>query len=315
MSSMFIHRDFSPLGRLYSTVSTLVLVPSLSLHKKRFTCNVQHETLINSNHPPLQASFDVEVTAPPSQPIIQGYPSTFRLMNGSRLTLSCQSFGGYPLGRLSWYRMESNNDTAYLIDNSFVVLNQNNLTENNMTLMISPKDNNVTLSCHVVNGYLYSLGKRLQSNVTLQVACKKRNARFSPFVFRSIDFVVVGPSTVQIQGNIPGRNLSVTTLVEGTTRQFVCRTSSSYPRAVVTWKLDGQTITGDVDPLEERAEYAGTTIQLVKTIGLDRPLREFHHKILSCEARNPETGQLVIDSTRLNIICKFSHRLFKIQFD
>ena len=87
-------------------MSTLVLVPALSLHKKRFTCNVQHETLTNPTSQTLQASFDVEVTSPPSQPIIRGYPSTFHLINGSRLALSCQSSGGYPLGRLSWYRTE-----------------------------------------------------------------------------------------------------------------------------------------------------------------------------------------------------------------
>jgi hypothetical protein len=96
--------------------------------------------------------------------------------------------------------------------------------------------------------------------------------------------------------------MSVTTLVEGTTRQFVCRTTSSNPRPIVTWKLDGQIIMGDVDPSEERAEYAGTIIQLVKTIGLDKQLRDYHMKILSCEARNPETGHIVTDSTRLNII-------------
>jgi hypothetical protein len=97
--------------------------------------------------------------------------------------------------------------------------------------------------------------------------------------------------------------MSVTTLVEGTTRQFICRTTSSNPRPIVVWKLNGQIITGDVDPLEERGEYAGTIIQLVKTIGLDKPLRDYNTKILSCEARNPETGQIVMDSTRLNIIC------------
>ena len=95
----------------------------------------------------------------------------------------------------------------------------------------------------------------------------------------------------------------MTTLVEGTTQQFTCRTASSNPRSIVTWKLDGQIIPSDVDPLEERAEYAGTTIQLVKTIGLDKQLRDYHMKVLSCEARNPETGHLVVASTRLNIIC------------
>ena len=290
------------LGRLYSTVSTLALVPSLSLHRSRFTCDVRHETLTDPNQP-LRTSFDVEVTSPPSQPIIRGYPSSFRLINGSRLTLSCQSQGGHPLGRLSWYRFESGNEVSNLIDNSFVVLNQNNATENNISMVIAPSDNNVTLACHAINGYLYSLGQRLQTNITLQVACEKENglSRSSSLMF----LLLVGPASIQIRGNAPNQNMSVTTVVEGTTRQFVCRTTSSYPRAIVTWKLDGHLITGDVDPLEERAEYAGTTMQLVKTIGLDKSLRDYHRKILSCEARNPETGQVVTDTTRLNIICTF----------
>ena len=94
-------------------------------------------------------------------------------------------------------------------------------------------------------------------------------------------------------------------MVDGTTRQFICRTNSSNPPPIVVWKLDGQVVTGDVDPVEERGDYGGMTIQLVTTIGLDKPLRDYHTKILSCEARNPETGHLVIDSTRLNIICKY----------
>ena len=40
-------------------------------------------------------------------------------------------------------------------------------------MIVSPADNNATLSCHVINAYLYSLGQRLQTNLTLQVACKK----------------------------------------------------------------------------------------------------------------------------------------------
>lgn len=73
----------------------------------------------------------------------------------------------------------------------------------------------------------------------------------------------------------------------------------------MTWKLNGQNITGDVDPLDERAEFAGINVQLVKTIGLDKSLKDYHQKILSCEARNPETGHVVTDATRLNIICSY----------
>ena len=170
------------LGRLFSTVSTLALVPSLSLHKTRFTCDVRHEAITDDLHK-LQTSFDVEITSPPSVPIIRGYPSTFHLINGSRLTLSCQSRSGHPLGRLSWHRSESGNDTNYLIDNSFVVLHQQNTTENNITMILSPSDNNATLSCHVVNAYLYSLGQRLQTNITLQVACKNRTLSSVDFFF------------------------------------------------------------------------------------------------------------------------------------
>jgi hypothetical protein len=173
--------DFSFLGRLFSTVSTLTLFPSISLHRSRFTCEVRHETLAD-NINKLRTSFDVEITSPPSLPIIRGYPSSFRLINGSRLTLSCQSRGGHPLGRLSWHRLESGNDTSNFIDNSFVVLHQQNTTENNITMWISPSDNNATLSCHVVNAYLYSLGQRLQTNITLQVACKNLSFVFGIFL-------------------------------------------------------------------------------------------------------------------------------------
>lgn len=175
--NFFPNDSISSLGRLFSTVSTLALVPALSLHRNRFTCDVRHETLTDSVHK-LRTSFDVEITSPPSIPIIRGYPSTFRLMNGSRLTLSCQTRGGHPLGRLSWYRLESGSDISNLIDNSFVVLHQQNTTENNITMLISPSDNNATLSCHVINAYLYSLGQRLQTNITLQVACKNADCFF-----------------------------------------------------------------------------------------------------------------------------------------
>ncbi|CAF3700945.1 unnamed protein product [Rotaria socialis] len=268
-------------GRLFTTVSTLSLVPSLSLHKNRYTCDVRHETLTDDTAK-FRTSFDVEVTSPPSIPDIHGYSSRFYLINGSRLTLSCQSSGGHPLGRLSWYRIEVGSDTLNLIDNSFVVLYQQNITQNNITMIISPSDNNVRLSCHVTNSYLYSLGQRLQNNITLQVA--------------------FGPSQVLILGNIHDANMSETTIVEGTTRHFECRTTSSNPRPVVVWKLDGHVIMGDIDPTEQQGENSGKIIQLVKTIGVDKELREYHNKILSCEARNPETGHLVIDSTRLNII-------------
>jgi hypothetical protein len=97
--------------------------------------------------------------------------------------------------------------------------------------------------------------------------------------------------------------MNITTLIEGIPRQFLCRTSSSNPRAMVTWKLDEEILPADINPLEESGEYSGRIIQLTKTIGLDKSLRTYHKKILSCEAKNPETGHIVIDSTQLNIIC------------
>ena len=98
-------------------------------------------------------------------------------------------------------------------------------------------------------------------------------------------------------------NMNVTTLIDGTPRQFQCRTSSSNPRSVVVWRLNGQILSADIDPLEEPGEYSGTILQLSKTLGLDKPLKEYHKKLLSCEARNPDTGHIVTDSTELNVIC------------
>lgn len=112
-------------------------------------------------------------------------------------------------------------------------------------------------------------------------------------------FLIVGPSSVHILN----KNISVTTLIEGNPRRFLCQTASSNPRPIVVWKINGQVLPPDVEPLEEPGEFSGTTIQLSKTLGLDKSLRHYHKKILSCEARNPETNHTVIDSTELNIIC------------
>ena len=161
------------IDRLLSTISTLTLVPSLSLHGKRFTCHVRHETLTDAATA-LRTSVEVEITSPPNAPRILGYPSNFRLVNGSHLSLSCQAHGGQPIARVSWYRSEPRNRTVTLIDDSSSLANQNGtMTENNnISLIISPADNHVTLSCHAVNDYLASLGQTLHSNVTLQVACE-----------------------------------------------------------------------------------------------------------------------------------------------
>lgn len=96
-----------------------------------------------------------------------------------------------------------------------------------------------------------------------------------------------------------------TTLMDGVPRQFICRISSSNPRAMVTWKLDQQILSPDINPLEESGEYGGIRIQLTKTIGLDKPLKSYHGKTLFCEATNSETGQILSDSTQLNVICTY----------
>ncbi|CAF1409739.1 unnamed protein product [Adineta steineri] len=264
-------------NRLFSTTSTLTFVPSLLFDKKRFTCHVHHETLLGKINK-LYTSIEIRITSPPNRPMIYGYTSTYRLLNGSYLTLSCQSFGGNPLGRLSWYRLDNEHKRLNLIDNSSIIFQQQNLTINNISMIITPSDNNMTYSCHVTNDYLFSLDQILQTNITVQVA--------------------FGPSFVYIRDN----NMSATTLIEGTPRQFKCRTSSSNPRSIVTWKINGQILSPDIDPLEEPGEFSGTVVQITKTLGLDKSLKEYHKKILTCEARNPDTGHTVIDTTQLNVI-------------
>lgn len=147
------------IDRLFSTISTLTLIPSLSLNKKRFTCNVQHRTLTDNT---LRIPFEIQITSPPNTPIIQGYSSTKFLINGSYLTLSCQSTGGNPSGKISWYRLENKKSNS-----SITIYEQNNIS-----LIITPADNNQTYSCQVTNDYLESIGKNLQTNITLKVACK-----------------------------------------------------------------------------------------------------------------------------------------------
>ena len=103
-----------------------------------------------------------------------------------------------------------------------------------------------------------------------------------------------------------------TTLIEGIPRAFICRTSSSNPPAIITWKLDGVILPADINSVEELGEYGGKVIQSSKTIGLDKLLRDYHKKTLSCEAKNPDTDHVITDSTRLNVICSYSFRYFRI---
>ena len=166
-----LHRSFSfSIDRLFSTISTLTLAPSLaSIHHTNFTCHVLHEALTNAERP-LRTSFQVLVTSPPSAPRVQISPSSEYLLNGSSISLSCQSSGGYPSGQLHWYRWE--NSQKQLLNDSLTMLHEQNVTENNISMIVSPSENNVTLSCQVINEYLRSTGDALQSNVNLKVACE-----------------------------------------------------------------------------------------------------------------------------------------------
>ncbi|CAF4548554.1 unnamed protein product, partial [Rotaria magnacalcarata] len=56
-------------------------------------CDVRHETLTDSLNQ-LRAFFEVQISLPPSDPVIFGYSSVSRLVNGSSLSLACQSYGG-----------------------------------------------------------------------------------------------------------------------------------------------------------------------------------------------------------------------------
>ena len=118
-----------------------------------------------------------------------------------------------------------------------------------------------------------------------------------------VSLMLVGPSFVYIED----KEMNATRLVEGTTRKFLCRTSSCNPPATVVWRLNGQLLSPDVPPMERAGEFGGTVVELVRTIGLDRSLRDYHGKILSCEARNLETGHVATDSTTLDITRASEH--------
>lgn len=123
------------------------------------------------------------------------------------------------------------------------------------------------------------------------------------FIIKGEDFAcLVGPASVVI-GEKDGNGTTI--LMNGIPRQFICRISSSNPRPIVTWKLDQQILPPDINPLEESGDYGGIRMQLTKTIGLNKPLKSYHGKILSCEATNSETGQILSDSTQLNVICTY----------
>lgn len=143
---------FFLLDNLFTTISTLNLNPSLLLDKKRFMCDVRHETLTD-NLNLLRTYFEVQILSPPTTPKIYDYSSSVYLTNGTLLNLSCLSEGG----EVSWYRSD---------------IEQSLSNETNISITIQPSDNNAILSCFATNEYLNSLRKTLKTNITLQVACK-----------------------------------------------------------------------------------------------------------------------------------------------
>lgn len=120
------------------------------------------------------------------------------------------------------------------------------------------------------------------------------------------NFFLVGPSFVQIQD----KDGNETSLVDGVPRRFLCRSSTSNPRAILMWKLDNETIFPDIDSIEDSGDYGGKISQSTKTLGVNKSLRTYHKKILSCQAKNSRTGETTIDSTLLNVICSYFDRLF-----
>jgi len=149
-------RIFSQSDQLFSTISTLTFVPSMAFDRKRFTCQVEHETLIDNIHN-LQTSIEIQILSPPDHPIV-----TMHSSNGSYVTLSCRSYRGHPQGVLTWNQM---NSSAEIRGNDFV--------ESNLTIVLQPSDNNQTHSCRVNNDYLESIGEIRQTNITLTVDCKR----------------------------------------------------------------------------------------------------------------------------------------------
>ncbi|CAF3009640.1 unnamed protein product [Rotaria sp. Silwood2] len=94
--------EFSAISRtfikdnLFSTMSTLTLIPSLLLHKKRFMCDVRHETL-NNNMNLLRNGPVITRT--------QGYSISEALMPGSSAILICVIDGNpIDLNKVRWFK-------------------------------------------------------------------------------------------------------------------------------------------------------------------------------------------------------------------
>lgn len=89
-----------------------------------------------------------------------------------------------------------------------------------------------------------------------------------------------------------------TTITQGDPFVFSCRNSPSNPPASITWRLNGEIVQVDEKSPNEFP------------IGLKQTWKNSHLKILSCEAKNPLTNFSIVDSTRLNVICKL-----KVEFE
>ncbi|KAI8775331.1 nephrin [Biomphalaria glabrata] len=200
--------------------STLTI--SLTNHKSEneaiYVCQARNTAVFG---PPLSTTVSISVLYPPSPPVITGYDN--RVINiDTRLTLSCSSEGGNPLGSVTWYR------NGRAVQHNYTTRGQKSTNEYIFT--VSSSDNDAIYECRVTN---MVTDRPLVKSYTLQVQFP--------------------PSSVRISG-------ADAPVQEGSSVKLVCETSNSNPAATIQWKKGADVISDSDSEVTFRDSPSGGKI-------------------------------------------------------
>ncbi|XP_022236947.1 nephrin-like [Limulus polyphemus] len=141
-------------NKLYTTVSTILLYPTLDDNGAIYICEAVHPAM------PLawKTSVTISVLYPPETPVITGYTRKDVITKGDIVSLTCVSEGGNPPAQLRWFRFNTSLNGNYNYNNS--------MAASILTFTATASDNNVTYRCEASSSVVT---KPLSASITISV--------------------------------------------------------------------------------------------------------------------------------------------------
>ncbi|XP_076062495.1 nephrin-like isoform X2 [Oratosquilla oratoria] len=190
------------------------------------------------------ASKVIRVLRPPESPIIIGYTEGTRLQKGERQTLTCISHGGNPKATLTWFKNRNKIDSTTTEDENSAV--------STLDIELQESDNNAEYRCEAIN-----------------------SATPVPLWNSTRLYVEFPPSSLKIK--VRPRQVKAGAMVN-----ITCESSTSNPKANLTWWKDGYEHTGREVGFKE-GPFGGTTTKYVLEVLVEA---EHDGAVYTCKADN-----------------------------